>query len=48
MKANMYKPSEKKKFNHVDSDKHWPKSVKNKMQCFLFLNIMEHNANKIQ
>ena len=25
MKANMYRPSEK--FNRVDSDKHWPKSI---------------------
>ena len=30
MKANMYKPSEKKKFNYVDSDEHWPISIKKK------------------
>ena len=46
MKANMYKPSEKKKFNCVDNHKHWPASIKNKMQCFSFLTIMEHTAKK--
>ena len=30
MKANMYKPSLKKKFNRVDNQKHWPASMKNK------------------
>ena len=32
MKTNMYKPFEKKRFNHVDNHKHWPASIKNKMQ----------------
>ena len=44
----MYKPSEKKKFNCVDNHKHWPASIKNKMQWFPFLTIMEHTANKMQ
>ena len=48
MKANMYKPSEKKKLNHVDSNKYWTKSIKNKIQWFPFLTIMEHTANKMQ
>ena len=48
MKANMYKPSEKKKFNLVDSDEHWPKSIKKKIQWFPFLTIMEHTANKMK
>ena len=48
MKANMYKPSEKNKFNIVDSNKHWPKSIKNNIQWFPFLTIMEHTANKMQ
>ena len=48
MKANMYKPSLKKKFNRVDNHKHWPESIKNKVQWFTFLTIMEHTANKIQ
>ena len=48
MKANIYKPSEKKKFNRVDSDKHQPKSIKNKIMSFPFLTIMEHTENKIK
>ena len=47
MKANMYKPSEKT-FHCVDNHKHWPASIKNKMQWFYFLTIMEHTANKMQ
>ena len=27
MKANMYKPSEKKKINRVDNHKYWPASI---------------------
>ena len=42
----MYKPSEKKEFNCVDSDEHWPKLMKKKIQGFPFLTIMEHTANK--
>ena len=44
----MYKPSEKKKFNRVGSDKHWPASIKNKIQWFAFLAIMEHTRNIMQ
>ena len=44
----MYKPSEKKKFNRVDNHKHWPASIKNKMQWFPFLAIMEHTVKKMQ
>ena len=44
MKAIMYKPSERKKFNRVDSDEHWPKSIKKKIQWFPFLTNMEHNT----
>ena len=47
MKANMYKPSEKKKFDLVDSDELWPKSIKKEIQWFPFLTIMEHTANKM-
>ena len=36
------------KFNSVDSDKHWPKSIKNKIQWFPFPTITEHTANKMQ
>ena len=42
----MYKPSEKNKFNRVDSDEHWPKPIKDKIQWFPFLTIMEHTENK--
>ena len=48
MKANMYKPSEKNKFNRVDGDEHWPTSIKKKIQWFPFLTIMEHTANKMK
>ena len=44
----MYKPSEKKKCNRVDSDEHWPTSRKKKIQWFPFLTIMEHTANKMK
>ena len=46
MKAKIYKPSEKNKFNCVDSDEHWPTSIKNKIQWFPFLNIMEYTEKK--
>ena len=39
MNANMYKPSEKRKFNRVDSDKHWPASIKIKFSGFLLLTL---------
>ena len=44
----MYKPSEKKKINRVDNHKHWPASIKETIQWFPFLIIMEHTANKMQ
>ena len=43
--ANLYKPSEKKKFNRHDSDLYWQKSVKDTINWFPFLTIMEHTAN---
>ena len=48
MKANMYKPSKKRKFNRVDSDEHCPTSIKETIQWFSILNITEHTANKIK
>ena len=33
------------KFNRFDSDKFWPTSIKDRIQWFLFLAIMEHTAN---
>ena len=51
IKANMYKPSEKKKFNRVDSDEHWPTSIKKvKFSGFLFLplwDVLQIKLNKI-
>ena len=44
----MYKTSGKRKFNRVDSDEHWPTSIKKKIQRFTFLAIMEHTANKMK
>ena len=43
--ANLHKPSEKKKFNRIDSDDYWPTSTKDIIQWFPFLAIMEHTAN---
>ena len=40
--ANMYKPSEKKKINSVDSGENWPTSTKETIQLFPFLTITEH------
>ena len=48
MKANMYKPSEKREFNYVDNDEHWPTSIKKKIQRLMFLTIMEHTANNMR
>ena len=44
--AYMYKPSEKKKIDCVDSDDHCPTSTKETIQWFLFLIIMEHTTKK--
>ena len=44
----MYKLYEKNKIHCVDSDEHWPTSIKKKIQCFPFLTIMEHTANKMK
>ena len=43
--ANLYKTSEKNKFNHVDSDEIWPTSIKYTIQWFPFFTIMEHIEN---
>ena len=44
----MYEPSEKKKMNCVDNQKHWPASIKETIQWFPFLTITEYTANKMQ
>ena len=48
MKSNMYESSEKKKIIRIDNHKHWPASIKETIQWFPFLTIIEHTANKIQ
>ena len=40
--ANLYKPYEK---NCHDSDLYWPISIKDTIQWFYYLNIMEHTEN---
>ena len=42
--ANLYKPSENK-INLHDSDSYWPASIKDTINWFPFLPIMEHIAN---
>ena len=37
----------KNKFNRHDSNLYWPISIKDTIQCFYFLTIMEHTANII-
>ena len=48
MRFNIYKPSEKKKIYRVDNHKNWTASIKETIQWFPFLTIMEHTANKTQ
>ena len=48
MKDNMYKPSKKKKIYFVDSGEHWPTSIKETINWFPFLTIMEHTADKME
>ena len=43
--ANMSKPSDKKEIDCHDSDLYWPTSIKDTIQWFTFIAIMEHNAN---
>ena len=44
----MYKPSEKKKIHCVDSGEHWPTSIKETIQWFPFIIIMEHTAKQMK
>ena len=43
--ADLYEPSEKKKFNGYDIDDYWPTSMKETIQWFTFIAIMEYTAN---
>ena len=46
--ANMYKPSGQKKIHRFDSGEHWPTSIKETINWFPFLTIMEHTADKME
>ena len=43
--ANVFKPSDKKEICRHDRDLYWPTPIKDTIQWFPFLAIMEHNAN---
>ena len=43
--ANLYKPSKNKEVDCHDSDLYWPTTIKDTIQWFPFLIIMEHTAN---
>ena len=44
----MYKSSEKKKIHRVDSSEHWPTLIKETIQWFPFLTIMENTAKTMK
>ena len=46
--ANVYKPSSKKEIDHHDSDSYWLTSIKDTIQRFTFLTIIEHTANTLK
>ena len=46
--ANLYKPSEINKFDFHDSESYWPTSIKDTIDWFTFLAIMEHTENIIK
>ena len=43
--ANMYKHSAKKEIDCHDSDSYWPTSIRETIQLFHFLTIIEHTEN---
>ena len=45
MDANVYKTSDRKEIDCHDIDLYWITSIKDKIQWFPFLTIMEHTAN---
>ena len=46
--SGVYKPSSKKEIDRHDSDSYWPTSIKDKINWFKFLKIIEHNANTLK
>ena len=43
--ANMSKTSDEKEIDRHDSDLYWPTTIKDTIQWFSFLDIMEHTEN---
>ena len=43
--ANLSKPSDKKEIDFHDSKLYWTTTIKDTIQWFTFLTIMEHTAN---
>ena len=43
--SDVYKPSAKKEIDCHDSDSYWPTSIKDTIQWFTFITIIEHTAN---
>ena len=43
--ANVFKPSDKKEIHSHNSNLYCPTSIKDTMQWFTFITIMEHTAN---
>ena len=41
----MSKPSDKKEIYYHDSDLYWPTTIKDQIQWFPFITIMEHTEN---
>ena len=41
-------PLKNEKIHRVDSGEHWPTSIKETIQWFPFLTIMEHTANNME
>ena len=46
--ADMYKPSDKKEIDRHDSNLYWPISIKDLIQWFPFLAIIEHTVNTLK
>ena len=46
--ANVYKPSVKKEIDRHDRKPYWPTSIKEIIQWFTFIPIMEHTENILE
>ena len=43
--ANLSKTSDKKEIDHHDRNMYWPNKIKDTIQWFPFITIMEHTTN---